>query len=96
MVVNHFMAYRIMSTNMFSNNNRNFNNADKVMGLISSGQSLLAKIPVVGSLLEIPLQLMEKYRGIKTNFLNLKLTDNITNSNFTSESEIIEFMSYAI
>ena len=91
------MAYRIMSTGMFQTSLRTFNKADKAMKYVSLGKSILSKVPVLGSLLEIPLQIMEEYRGIKTDTLNGKLAGNITDSDFaTDETMLNQFMASAI
>ena len=96
MLVNHFMAYRIMSTGMFETSLRTFNKTDKAMKYVSLGKCILQKIPVLGSLLEIPFQIMEEYRGIKTEHLNDRITGNITDSDFATEARINQFMAYVI
>ena len=63
---------------------------------MSLGKCIFEKIPVLGSLLEIPFQILEEYRGIKTEHLNDKICGNITDSNFATEANINEFVAYTI
>ena len=78
MLINHFLAYRIMSTGMFETSVRTFNKTDKALKYVSLGKCIFEKIPVLGSLLELPFKIIDEYRGIKTEHLNDRIVGNIT------------------
>ena len=70
MMIDHFIAYRVGSTGFFTEQNRALNNKEKAVEEITQHYFSVSRIPIVGSILAIPIHIMQKYQGIKTERLN--------------------------
>ena len=66
MLLNHFLAYRILSAGFFTQENRSFSDSDNVLEMVTKVQPIFEKIPVLGDLMSIPFQLMDTCRQVKT------------------------------
>jgi hypothetical protein len=95
-IIDHFLAYRITSTGFFSENTRSFTGGDNAIKTLLTAQPIVHKIPVLGSIIAVPFDIMAKYRKVKTSYLNHLIAKKIGSSNFKTESEITEYMAYAI
>ena len=62
MLINHFMAYRMLSTGFFNESVREVTTFDSIAGKVCKAQSIIEKIPILGDLVGIPFQILNAFR----------------------------------
>ena len=51
-------------------------------------QPVIKRIPILGEIVEAPFAILEKFRKMKSDFLNIVIARKIEGSNFKTESDI--------
>jgi len=96
LIINHFLAYRVLSTGFFTQEARTFSDSDAIIETITKAQPVFDKIPVLGDLLGIPFEILNTYKQIKTETINANIADKIILSTFVDEASITNFVSYSM
>ena len=96
MLVNHFLAYRLLSTDLFIQQDTDNNTIDNIMNKICLLQPVISKMPILVDMVSIPLELMDKYRHIKTEILKKNIADKLKNSTFVTESYLNSSLAFVI
>lgn len=96
MLINHFMAYRMLSTGFFSENVREVTTFDSIAGKVCKAQPIIEKIPILGDLVGIPFKVLHAFKEEKSRRLNSIIADKINGSRLQSEALITFYMSHLI
>jgi hypothetical protein len=95
-LINHFMAYRMLSTGFFSESVREVTTFDKAAGMVCKAQSIIESIPILGDLVAIPFKILGIVREEKSGHLNSTIADKINGSKLQSEARITSYMSHLV
>ena len=96
MLINHFMAYRMLSTGFFSENVREVTTFDSIAGQVCEAQSIVESVPILGDLVGIPFKILNAFREEKSSRLNSIIADKINGSRLQSEALLTFYMSHLI
>lgn len=96
MLINHFMAYRMLSTGFFKEDIREATTFDSIVGNVCKAQSIIERIPILGELVGAPFQIINAFREEKSSRLNNVIADKINRSRLQSANTITYYLSYLV
>lgn len=96
MLINHFVAYRMISTDFFIGSERELTDFDNLIGNVRKAQSIVENIPIVGNLVAIIFKILDVYVEERSIRLDRVIADKINGSKLQSEATITYYMSILI
>ena len=94
MLINHFIAYRILSVGFF-NEEMKETTIDKIAWKVCKAQPIIERIPILSDLVSIPFQILNMIEE-KSSRLNSIIVNKINDSKLQSEAIITLYISHLV